>query len=55
MKKTYFNPEAMILSLDLEDILTTSGGSVLSLGDGTDMENDGGFYDKKDIGSMFQA
>ena len=53
MKKTYFNPEATILSLDLEDILTTSGGgSVLSLGDGTSQE-DGGFYDKKDIGSMF--
>ena len=52
MKKTYFNPEAMIFAIACEDILTTSGGP-LTLGNGTDMENDGGFYDKKDIGSMF--
>ena len=50
MKKTYFNPEAMILVIANEDILTTSGGGLkLFNGEGTP----DGYDDKKSITELF--
>lgn len=46
MKKTYFNPEAIVLAIASEDILTTSPLS-LSNGDG--------FQDNASFGEMFGA
>ena len=48
MKKTYFNPEAMIIEIACEDILTTSGGPLEEISVPAD-----GYDDSKDIGSMF--
>jgi len=49
MKKTYFNPEAMILVIADEDILTASGG-VLQLYTG---DTPNGYEDHKSINDLF--
>ena len=48
MKKTYFNPEAMIIAIACEDILTTSGGPLDVVQGAAD-----GYDDKADIGDLF--
>ena len=53
MKKTYLNPEAMIVTIACEDIVRTSDPFSLSIGNGTDMVNDGGFYDADSFTNMF--
>ena len=54
MKKTYLNPEAMIVTIACEDIVRTSNPAFsLSIGNGTDMVNDGGFYDADSFTNMF--
>ena len=53
MKKTYLNPEAMIIEIASEDIVRTSDPFSLSIGNGTDMVNDGGFYDADSFTNMF--
>ena len=45
MKKTYFNPEAMIIAVASEDIVRTSLTEVLGAANGYD--------DKADIGDLF--
>ena len=48
MKKAYLNPEATMVMIDFEDILTASGNNVLSLIEGAD----DGYHDCANFGSM---
>ena len=48
MKKTYFNPEAMIIEIASEDILTSSGGPLEVVQGPAD-----GYDDAKDITKLF--
>ncbi len=47
MKKTYFNPEAMIIEIASEDIVRTSGPLDVVQGPAD------GYDDKADIGDLF--
>ena len=48
MKKTYLNPEATIVTIDFEDILTASGGPLTIIEGIVD-----GYDDKSSWDSMF--
>ncbi len=50
MKKTYLNPEAMILTVDSEDIVRTSGG-ILNKIEGVAE----GYDDARSLGEMFNS
>ena len=46
MKKTYFNPEAMIIEIASEDIVRTSGGPLTEVNVAADGYDDYAAFDK---------